>query len=108
LLRAPQYAAFEAALRKNRVLKIDGNQAEINAELGADGIAVAYHQLEGGQWRGFTSPVVVGGQSEPSNEERIHGAMILDHPIADLAIKYVAHVQAGQMDKAMALASRER
>lgn len=104
-LRAPQYAAFEEALRKSGVLKIDGNRAEINADLGAAGTAVAYYQLEEGQWRGSSGPVVIEPYTEPSSEQRIFGAMILDHPIAAVATQYVELVQAGNMDKAIALAS---
>lgn len=106
-LRAPDYAAFEAALRKSGVLKIDGTQAEINADLGAAGTAVAYYQMEEGQWRGFSGPVVIEPYVEPANEQRIFGATILDHPIASVATQYVEFVHAGKMDKAMALASNK-
>lgn len=103
--RAPEYAAFEAALRKSGLLKIGDDQAEINADLGAAGMIVAYYQLEGGQWRGVSGPVVIEPYSEPANEQRIFGAMLLDHPIASVAAEYVEFVQSGRMDKAMALAS---
>lgn len=106
-LRAPAYATFEAALSKSGVLKVDGNQAELRADLGAAGTAIAYYELEGGQWRGATGPVVFGAVTEPRNEQRINGALILDHPIAAVVTQYVTLVQSGQMEKARALTSNK-
>jgi hypothetical protein len=105
--RAPEYAAFETAIRKNGLLKIEDDRAQLHTDLGSAGTAIAFYELEGGQWRGSSGPVVIAPETDPANEERINGAEILDHPIGALAVQYVTHVQAGQMDKAVALASNK-
>ena len=107
--RAPAAGTYADAIRKAGVLAIMGNSAVLRVDMAKGDAAIAYFELEGGQWRITNGPMVITGAETagPVNETRIEGADLVNHPVAALAAQYVELVHAGKMEDAMRLATTE-
>ena len=104
--RAPTPTDFAEAIRRSGVLTIEGDRAGIEATT-ASGEIRAMFEREAGQWRLLLAPMILGGGPRPTNETKLEGDAILQHPIGALVLRYADVVQSGKRDEIMRLASSE-
>jgi len=109
--RAPEPAAFEAAIARVGEMIVDGESARLSIPTpSGDVSAMAFASIEGGKWRIDRGPMTLQ-VAEPETAPAIRGAAILDHELGKLALDYAGKLAAGKLEAALDLVSasgRER